>query len=145
MKHRHPFYGAVYLVLRRDDEILVVDRQNTGYEDGKYSLVAGHIESQEATFTALTREAKEEAGIDIRAEDMRVVHVMHRHVDAAHDRFDIFIEAKRWEGEPYIAEPEKCSHMMWCPEDRLPEQMIAYIVSALRAIERGEIYSTYGF
>ena len=37
-------YVCVYLVLERDGKVLLSLRENTGYEDGKWSLVAGHAE-----------------------------------------------------------------------------------------------------
>ena len=42
MRSRFPV--AVHLFFLRDDQILLLRRFNTGYEDGKYSVVAGHLE-----------------------------------------------------------------------------------------------------
>lgn len=38
MKNYYKVAVAVYLILRRDDEVLLLLRQNTGYMDGHYSL-----------------------------------------------------------------------------------------------------------
>jgi len=44
---------AAYLVLRDGHNILLLRRFNTGYEDGKYSMIAGHVEDGETFSTAL--------------------------------------------------------------------------------------------
>lgn len=56
---------AVHLFLVKDDKILLLRRSNTGYEDEMYSIVAGHIDGDEDAKTAMIREAREEAGIEI--------------------------------------------------------------------------------
>ena len=41
--NRFSLPSAVHLFLLRGDEVLLLRRYNTGYEDGKYSVVAGHL------------------------------------------------------------------------------------------------------
>ena len=36
-------YGAVYLILRKSDKILLMNRANTGWMDGHFSLPSGHM------------------------------------------------------------------------------------------------------
>ena len=69
---------AVHLILIENGKILLLRRYNTGYEDGNYSVVAGHVDGNESVIHAMKREAFEEAGITIKEEDLDIVHVMHR-------------------------------------------------------------------
>ena len=57
---------SVHLLLVRTGRILLLRRYNTGYEDGNYSLVAGHIEGGEELKAAMIREAREESGVFVR-------------------------------------------------------------------------------
>ena len=72
MKERSKFPISVQLLLENQDKILLMKRKNTGYEDGKYSLPGGHVEANEEIRKALVREAKEEIGINIKREDLKL-------------------------------------------------------------------------
>ncbi len=61
---------AVYLILEKDNKILLLRRYNTGYNDGLYSLPSGHVEDGEFPIDALIREAQEEIGIIIAKEHL---------------------------------------------------------------------------
>ena len=66
MSDKFKLVATVHIFLTKNDtEILLLKRFNTGYEDGNYSVIAGHIDGNEEVKTAAIREAKEEAGIEI--------------------------------------------------------------------------------
>ena len=54
--------GNVLQKARADWEILLHQRKNSGFYDGHYSLVAGHMENGEGIYAAAIREAQEEIG-----------------------------------------------------------------------------------
>jgi 8-oxo-dGTP diphosphatase len=122
---------AAYLILRRDSEILLLRRFNTGYEDGKYSLIAGHVEHSESPSQAIVREAREEAGVEVAFQDLRFVKVVHRKCPDNVVFVDYYFEASRWSGEPRIAEPDKCDALDWVRADALPGDIIPCIKSVL--------------
>jgi 8-oxo-dGTP diphosphatase len=133
----------VHLFLFRDEQVLLLQRFNTGYEDGSYSVVAGHVDGEEAARAAMAREALEEAGLIIEPADLSLCHVIHRRSDG--ERISLFFTATRWRGEPINAEPHKCSDLAWFPLSGLPPQMVPYVRYALALTLRGEIYSEYGW
>ncbi|MHB8648010.1 MAG: NUDIX domain-containing protein [Thermomicrobiales bacterium] len=89
MAERFRLLAAVQLFLWRDDAVLLPRRYNTGYEDGNYSVIAGHLDGDEEVIAATIREAREETGIVIAPEDVTVVGVMHR--KASEKRLDFFL------------------------------------------------------
>jgi 8-oxo-dGTP diphosphatase len=141
--------AAVHLILRRDGGVLLLRRFNTGYEDGNYSVPAGHLDGSETITAAMIREAEEEAGITISRNDLQVVHVMHRNVADPHagpaERVDFFLAARRWQGTPRIMEPGKCDELAWYPMASLPGNVIPYVLAAVQCYQRGVTYSEFGW
>lgn len=135
---------AVHLFLFKKERVLLARRFNTGYEDGKYSVPAGHIDGGETITQAIIREAKEEVGITLNKTDLEVVHVMHR-LSADDERVDFFVIAAGWKGEPEIKEPDKCDQLGWFSSDKLPQNMVPYVQAALKAVQKGQFFSEYGW
>lgn len=135
---------AVHLLLLRGEEVLLLRRANTGYEDGNYSVIAGHLDGHETARQAMVREADEEAGICIAPEQLRFVHVMHRKEAAeADERIDLFFAATEWQGEPVIREPDKCSELRWTTLHALPSNMVPYVRAALEHFQQNGAYSEF--
>ncbi|MEK7562040.1 MAG: NUDIX domain-containing protein [Patescibacteria group bacterium] len=143
MKKYFELTPAAYVVFRKNEEILLVRRANTGYFDGSYSLPAGHFDGGESATSVAIREAKEEVGVDINSKDLRLVHTSHRasNIPVKHERIDLFFEAKKWEGELTNKEPRKCDELRWVKIDQLPPKMVPEVKQALQKIAAGEIYS----
>jgi 8-oxo-dGTP diphosphatase len=124
---RNPiFYGAVHILFYRNNEVLLLKRKNTGYEDGKWSVVAGRMDGEEEVITAAIREAKEEAGVDIDPSDLQVVGVIHRK-NTDSEWIDFYLKAKSWKGNITNREPHKCEELRWFHMKELPENIIPYI------------------
>ena len=144
-KDRFKLIPAVYLLLRDKDRVLLLRRANTEYQDGTYSLIAGHLDGDELGTGGVIREAKEEAGITVLAKNLKLVHTAHRlgRNQAGQERIDLFFEATKWEGEIINNEPEKCDDLSWFDVSNLLHQMLPFIQLVIEDIENGINYSEY--
>ena len=140
---RFKLISAVYLLLIKEGKVLLLRRFQTGYEDGNYSLVAGHLNGGESMKSAMVREAKEEAGIIIDEAD--ITHALTLHRLANDERIELFFTAEKWEGEITNMEPEKCDDLSWFPLDQLPENTIPYIRTVIEAYLKGDTYVEIGW
>src|SRR2546425_12571173 len=98
---------AVHVFLLRGEDVLLLRRLNTGYEDGKLSVVAGHVEAGETITQAAIRETREEVGIELSVDRLEVVGVMHR--KSADERVDFFLSYRLGAGRPRNIERDKGS------------------------------------
>jgi ADP-ribose pyrophosphatase YjhB (NUDIX family) len=135
---------AVHLFLITKEKILLLRRYNTGYEDGNYSVVAGHIDGNEHVYNAMIREAKEEAGINILKKHLKIIQTMHRRTETE-ERIDYFFVCKKWEGEIKIMEPNKCDDLSWYSLKELPENMVGYINTAIENYKKKINFSIFGW
>ena len=140
----HPcFPVAVHIFFLRGEEVLLLRRQNTGYEDGRLSLVAGHVEPGETVTRAALREIREEVGLALRPERLQVVGVMHRKSDD--ERVDFFLACRLADEEPANREPGKCSELLWVSLADLPPDTIPYVRAALENYRRGVWFEEFGW
>lgn len=143
MSPRRSFVSAVHLFLIRDGRVLLLRRFQTGYEDGNYSVVAGHLDGDETVVGAALREAREEIGLELAPEDVQVVGVMHRRSND--ERIDWFVACSRWQGEPSNAEPDHCDELRWADPAALPHNVIPYVRRALDNYLAGRWFDSFGF
>lgn len=140
---RTKVYLAVHLFLIKENQILLLKRFNTGYEDGKYSVCAGHVEADENYIDAMIREAKEEIGIDIQKENLKAIQIMHRKSES--ERIDYFFECMTFDGIITNCEEDKCDELKWVDIHHLPTNMIPYVSYAIQAYLNQKTFTQFGW
>ncbi len=144
-KKPHQNLPASYLLLIKDNSVLLLRRANTGFEDGNYSLIAGRVDPNETFTQTIIREAEEEAWIILKPEDLDVVHLLHRNSGQAeyNERVDVFFTAQKWQGEIINKEPHKCDDLSWFDLDNLPDNIIPYIKKVIEKTKQAVYYSEH--
>lgn len=133
-------------VIERDGKLLLQRRFKTGWRDGFYSLVGGNAEGNESLREALSRELKEEIGIETDIGDLEFLHLLHISPKVAGvDFFYNFFKVKNYKGVPRLCEPDKSDALDWFSGDSLPANIVPNIKTSLEKIKKGEIYSEYGW
>ncbi|MEY9956758.1 phosphotransferase [Streptacidiphilus sp. MAP5-52] len=130
-----------HLILRRGDEVLLARRAGSPYANGLFNLPSGHVDGPEEDIVdSVIREAREEAGITVEREDLRLAVIVQHLNPFGKQRTGWFLEATRWSGgEPRICEPELCTEMGFWPLDALPDkELVAYCHAGLDAYRHGQ-------
>ena len=114
-------------------QVLLLQRTNTGYMDGMWDFAgSGHVEENESAKQAVIRECREEIGIVVNIENIKFAHLSHRvGINGARTYYDIYFVICKYEGVPYIAEPQKCSALQWFDIHNLPDNLIPVRKKAL--------------
>ena len=140
----HPkFPVAVHILMRRSDQVLLLRRANTGFEDGRLSVVAGHVEPGETVRQAAIREAREEVGLTLAQNRLRVIGVMHRL--SQEERIDFFLDCPLRDEQPQNCEPEKCAQLVWADRHDLPPDTIPYVARAIGRLGEDLWFEEYGW
>ena len=143
MEERYKLKVLLDLLLERRDEktnekeFLMLFRQNTGNFDEMYDLPGGHLEKDEDIFDGMIREAKEEIGIDLKREDMEIIHIYHRNKKGA---LKFVFKVKKYGGIIENAEPEICGELKWVKYKEIPENTVPSIKNELENIKKDIYY-----
>lgn len=139
--------GIVLMLLRkkRKTQVLLQRRKNTGFADGLLDLsCSGHVEINESMTQTVLRECREELGITLQPENIRFVCFIHKKDGDLIYYYGYFI-CSEFSGQPQIMECEKCSELIWCDIDNLPQDLIPDRLVAVEAYLTGSTYIEYGW
>lgn len=143
MEERNKLPVSVQLLLEKDNKILLLKRKNTGYEDGKYCLPGGHVEANEEIRQAMKREAKEEIGINLNIEDLKLHMILNRKITNKGEYIDFIFKANNWTGIITNVEKEKCEEMIWVDISNIPNNTIDFIKEIVKP--SNSIYLPYNW
>ena len=139
---REHFLSSIYLIIKNENgEVLLQRRQGTKLWPGYLALPAGHIDEGENAYEAAIREAREELGIEIQVEDIIDTFVANRKNKSLPSYYDVYFEVSKYLGEIRIAEPEKCSELIWANPANLPNDMIDFEKEAMENNANGIKFS----
>jgi 8-oxo-dGTP pyrophosphatase MutT (NUDIX family) len=121
--------------LRRGRIVVLRRGQGAKYGEGMWDLPVGKVEGGESVTAGAVRELWEETGVVVKAEDLRLAHVVHGAwgVESPNGFVTVVFVAHAWEGEPVNREPGKHERVCWAPADDLPDGFVPSIGVALRA------------
>ncbi|GGZ49675.1 hypothetical protein GCM10010387_49930 [Streptomyces inusitatus] len=141
-----PHIVGVHLYLERDGRVLLGLRHpDSPFAGSVHHFLAGHCEQEPAT-GAMVREAWEEAGLRIRPGDLDLVHVVHCPDQLGGlPRVQLVYQARVWEGEAVVREPDRCVSWDWWPLDALPEPIVPYTHAAIEGIRAGRLSTELGW
>ena len=128
----------VRLILYYRGKILLL--KQTKPNGGNYTLVGGTIEQGESAKAWVIRESFEEAGLIIREEDLKMVHVLHK-MARKEQRMVLYFKAYRWEGELKAKERHKFKKAEWFYLDKLPYNITPTVKQVLDEYRHGNLHS----
>ncbi len=128
------FHLVGYVMLQRDDRVLVARRSGVEYADGHWALPGGHVEAGETLAVTAAREAAEEIGVLIEPARLEPAGML-RYVDGGVEGVDVFFRTRSWTGEPRPV--QDCDAVAWCRPDALPEPVVWWLPQALRRLDEG--------
>ncbi|RPA62436.1 NUDIX domain-containing protein [Aerococcus agrisoli] len=150
-KHYANPSAGILLLTRENNEgkqILLQYRGNTKMLPNVWDCISGHVEQNESVRQAIVREAMEELGITVLADDLAFVGVTHLQLDASTTYYNFFFTTDVFKGTPEILEPQKHDDLAWFYIDELPnmaDQMADNRLDAIMHLESGVFYREVNF
>ncbi len=138
----------VFLLLTREDHVLLALRQGTGFADGMWNLPSGKAERPENAVAAVVREAHEELGIRLADDEVNFAATVHCRNSDTDIRVGLFFQAAAKDSPldvPYNAEPHKCAKIAWYPLNMLPSTTMPYSALGVSLYQRKAYFGTTGW
>ena len=126
------------VILYNRGKILLL--KQTKPNGGNYSLVGGNIKPGENIKCALAREAFEEAGIQLKDDDLELVHVLQKQ-RSKKSQITFYFKCLKWDGVIFNREPHKFSSAYWFDLDQLPQNLTGTVRHVLEQYRHGINYS----
>jgi len=129
----------VRLILEQEGQILML--QQTDTNGGKFTLIGGVVEATEFPLEALIRETKEEAGISLFKENLKLVHTLFKQKENSL-RIVMYFKATVWTGKIKSMEPKKFKNVSWHSLDNLPKATSPTVRHVIKQYLRNKLYSS---
>ncbi|MEV4094708.1 NUDIX domain-containing protein [Streptosporangium saharense] len=126
--------AAVIVHDRATDRVVLLQRgPRAKFAQGMWDLPVGKSEPGEPITHTAIRELKEETGLSVQPESLRLAHIIHgaRGVEAPNGFLTVVFAAHEWSGTLTNGEPDKHTQVRWTPTAELPHDFVSTTASAL--------------
>lgn len=123
-------------------EVMLEQRKNKGLTPGKIDLVSGHIDNDETPIQAMTRELREEVGIDLQQEPRSLQKFeeipLSFESKGEYRKFFIQFFCLMRESRKVVIQPEEVEKVFWVPM----EEAFRMIREGETKFPKGDMYET---
>ena len=143
--HMLPAY--VGIILKKEQKVFLVKRQDTDWASGLWNFPGGLVEQGETLAHAASREIAEEAGVTVPEDALKLVHVLDIKAGGSNTRdiIGFYFLAEEWEGTATNNEPHRHSKAEWFSLDDLPQDITEHAQHGLKGVRDDIRYSTHGW
>jgi 8-oxo-dGTP pyrophosphatase MutT (NUDIX family) len=131
------------------DRVVLLQRgEHAKFAQGMWDLPVGKSDPGEPITQTAVRELREETGLIVKPEDLRIAHIIHGAwgVESPNGFLTVVFATRAWTGEPENREPHKHALVRWTPTDALPERFVPSTAEALRSyLAGGPAVSLHGW
>lgn len=138
--------ASVNLIANNNGKVLFIRRISSNWANGKLQLPGGKVEVGESPTAAVIREAKEELGVALSQDDIYPIGVLFVN-DNGNEYYAMQFGIRSGNDYQYkIAEPDKCSELVWAEINNLPSDVIDIFKAIINEMLKDEkILIEYGY
>jgi ADP-ribose pyrophosphatase YjhB (NUDIX family) len=131
--------AAVIVHDKATNHVVLLQRSDQAkFAKGMWDLPVGKCEPGEPITETAVRELREETGLMVKPDSLRVAHIIHSawDVEAPSGFLTVVFVAHAWSGELKNREPRKHAQVRWVDTDSIPEAFVDTTSSALHGYLR---------
>ncbi|MFI1397541.1 NUDIX domain-containing protein [Streptomyces sp. NPDC020681] len=132
--------AAVIVHDKAENRVVLIQRgERAKFGQGMWDLPTGKSEPGEPITETAVRELREETGLIVKPEALKVAHIVHGAwgVEAPNGFLTVVFAVHEWSGEPENREPRKHAQVRWADAEAVPGEFVAGTAGALREYLRG--------
>ena len=115
--------GIGVLIYNHRNQVLLGLRKSE-HGNGTWCPPGGHIEYGESFEDTAVRETAEETGLILNKNDLQVCGVTNDFFKESGKHYvTVMMKTSKFEGQPIVKEPDKCSEWRWFAKDNLPDNL----------------------
>lgn len=147
MKNIYKLPAYVGIILKKENQILLVQRHNTEWASGYWNFPGGLLEENETLATAAARETAEEVGVSVNPADFIFSHILHIRANNKNtqDIIGFYFIAEKWNGTIENKEPHRHSAVAWFDLNNLPTDITEHALLAIESIKTHKKYFEHGW